>query len=230
MLFAATTVVVAQRADAFLGPNSHPAIRYTTTPANDPIAALNRRLEAGQSLAKDPNSGYLPAVLSALELSPTSQMLVFSPTSAQADRISFLNPRALYFNDRVAVGWVRGASTLELIAQDPKQGSIFYTLEQAGPGPPRFKRDNETCLACHLTWDTLAVPGLTSTSMFPMPDDKNAYANGVTVDHRNLLSQRWGGWFVTGQHGGARHMGNIPVLPADKGKSRIQIAVRPWSR
>ncbi len=227
LLFAATAVGVAQRTDAFLSPRDHAAIRYSSTPGNDPIALLNRRLESGERLTRDSASGYLRAVLSALNVSPTSQMLVFSPTSAQADRISFLNPRAIYFNDTVAVGWVRGADALEVVGQDPKQGSIFYTLDQAGTGAPRFKRDDETCLACHLTWDTLAVPGLTSTSMYPLPDDKNAYANGFTVDQRNLLSQRWGGWFVTGQHGGARHMGNVPVMPADKGKSKITVAVRP---
>ncbi|MEQ1760225.1 MAG: hypothetical protein ABL986_18060 [Vicinamibacterales bacterium] len=227
LLLAATSVVVAQRTDAFQVSRDHAAIRYTTTPPRDPVALLNRRLEAGEKLAFDPVSGYLRAVLDALKISTTSQMLVFSPTSAQADHISFLNPRALYFNDAVAVGWVRGTEVLELAAQDPTQGSMFYTLKQSATEPPRFTRNTDTCLACHLTWDTLAVPGLTSTSMYPLPDDKNAYANGFTVDQRNLLSQRWGGWFVTGQHGGGGHMGNLPVLAADKGKSKITAPTRP---
>lgn len=227
LLFAATSVVVAQRTDAFNGSRDHAAIKYSVTPGNDPVASLNRRLEAGETLAFEPTTGYLRAVLTALNISTTSQMLVFSPTSAQADRISFLNPRALYYNDNVAVGWVRGTDILELVGQDPRQGSIFYTLAQSASTPPRFTRDDNTCLACHLTWDTLAVPGLTTTSMFPLADDKNVYANGFTIDQRNLLSQRWGGWFVTGQHGGARHMGNVPVMVADKGKSKITVAVRP---
>ncbi len=104
-------------------------------------------------------------------MSTTSQMVVFSPTSAQADQISFLNPRALYYSDSVAVGWVRGTDILELVGQDPLQGSIFYTLDQAPTTPPRFTRNDSVCLACHLTWDTLAVPGLTSTSMYPLPDN-----------------------------------------------------------
>jgi hypothetical protein len=29
------------------------------------------------------------------------------------------------------------------------------------------------------------------------------------------LEQRWGGWWVTGDPGGAQHMGNVPVLTAD---------------
>ncbi len=31
------------------------------------------------------------------------------------------------------------------------------------------------------------------------------------VDHRNPLEQRWGGFYVTGAHGAARHMGNAMV-------------------
>jgi hypothetical protein len=225
-VFAATTLVVAQRPDAFMASRDHAAIRYTATAPTDPVARLNQRLAAGERLASEPVSGYLKSVLAALDISPTSQMLVFSPTSAQADRISFLNPRAIFYRDDVAVGWVRGADTLELVGHDPKQGAIFYTLDQSA-ATPRFVRDTTTCLECHLTWDTLAVPGWTATSMYPLPDDKNAYANGLPTDQRSRLSERWGGWFVTGQTGGARHMGNLPVMPADKGKSKIAVPTRP---
>jgi hypothetical protein len=56
--------------------------------------------------------------------------------------------------------------------------------------------------------------------MYPLPDDPNAYANGFTTIHGSPLEQRWGGWWVTGDHGGARHMGNVPVMPVDKGLAR----------
>ena len=39
------------------------------------------------------------------------------------------NPRVLYFNDSVAVGWVRGGF-IELAAQDPGRGIHFYALQQ----------------------------------------------------------------------------------------------------
>jgi hypothetical protein len=35
------------------------------------------------------------------------------------------------------------------------------------------------------------------------------HAGGFVTDHRSQLSQRWGGWYVTGTHGPQRHMGNI---------------------
>jgi hypothetical protein len=75
-------------------------------------------------------------------------------------------------------------------------------------------------LACHLSWETLGVPGFMTTSMYPLPDDPNAYANGFTTVQGSPLEQRWGGWWVTGDHGGARHMGNIPVMPVDKKLTR----------
>ncbi len=219
-VFAASTLAVAQRPDAFQQSIAHPAIAYATTPVSDAVAQLDLKLaDRSATLTREPSSGYLRSLLGALGVMPESQMLVFSQTSMQADQISFQNPRAIFFNDKVSVGWVRGAETLEITVQDPRQGVIFYTLDQ-GDAAPRFKRERQ-CLICHLTWDTLAVPGLTALSTAPLPD-KNAYANGFTTDHRSPLSERWGGWFVTGQHGQSRHMGNLPVMPADKGKSKIQ--------
>lgn len=226
-LWLTTAGVVAQRPDAFGGTIDHPAIRYRGgAPTADPIAALNAKLASGEvRLTADPENGYLRSVLAALRVPVESQMLVFSPTSAQADRITFDNPRALYFADNVAIGWVRGAEALEAVAQDPRQGSIFYTLSQRPGGEPRFTRD-DSCLECHLTWDTLAVPGLTTTSMYPLRDEK-AYANGFTTDQRSPFVERWGGFFVTGRAGGTRHMGNLPILPGDKAKSKIAVPTQP---
>jgi hypothetical protein len=142
-----------------------------------------------------------------------SQSLVFSPGSLQAKLISMHNPRAVFFNDTAAVGWVRGGETLEVASLDPRQGVIFYSLSQSRQATPQFKRSDD-CLACHLSWDTLGVPGLMVGSMYPLPDDKNAYATGFNTVQGSPLEQRWGGWWVTGV-AGVRHMGNIPVMPPD---------------
>jgi len=184
------------------------------------VTRLNARLQAGTArLAFAAGNGYLPSVLQAFDISPASQTLVFSQTSFQADRINMHNPRAVFFNDTVAVGWVRGGEVLEVAVQDPRQGAQFYALEQKAAEAPQLVRNNQ-CLACHLTWETLGVPGFMTTSMYPLPDDPNAYANGFTTVHGSPLEQRWGGWWVTGNTGGARHMGNVPVMPPDKSKAR----------
>jgi hypothetical protein len=211
----------AQRRDAFIASRDHASIQYTSTPTSDRVARLNEQLQRGTaSLGFEPTTGYLNAVLQALEVPRESQLLVFSPTSLQSDKISVLNPRAVYFSDTVLVGWVRGGDVLEVAAQDRRQGMVFYALDQRQGGTPQFRRDTQ-CLACHLSWDTLGVPGLMVGSMAPLPDDKYAYATGFNTVQGSPLDQRWGGWFVTGRHGGARHMGNIPVMPADKGKLKL---------
>jgi len=220
LLVAASAAVAAQRRDVFVTSRDDAAIRYSTAETSDPVTALNRRLEDGSaSLAFDESTGYLRAVLKALNVPVESQMLVFSQTSFQAPLINMHNPRAVYFTDTAAVGWVRGGEVLEVAAQDPKQGVLFYSIEQKPSQAPRLKR-NEQCLACHLSWETLGVPGLVVQSVYPLPDELS-YANGFTTVHGSPLEQRWGGWVVTGDAGGAKHMGNVPVMPADKGKSKI---------
>jgi len=221
-LAGARTSLSAQGPLAFRESSDHPAIKYSTTPTNDAVAVLNRRIESGAvQLAFDSVKGYLPSVLQALQVPKESQIAVFSATSFQADKINAQNPRAIYYNDSVAVGWVRGG-LLEVAAQDPQLGPIFYVLEQQGPpaptvptllpgpaGRPQFKRSTE-CLECHRSWETLAVPGLMVLSTFP-PTTRNGYASGGATDHRTLLSQRWASWYVTGRPGPNRHMGNKPV-------------------
>ena len=209
---AAVTEVAGQRGGAFRASRDHPAIQYSDGPVSDAVAALNARLVAGDlALTFDGRSGYLRSVLDALAVPVESQVAVFSPTSNQDDLITPENPRAIFFNDSVAVGWVRDAELLEVAAHDPRQGVIFYALPQTPAGEPRFTR-NDRCLACHLSWDTLGLPGLQVLSMAPLSPDPNAYATGFVTDHRSRLVDRWGGWYVTGTHGGTAHMGNVEVI------------------
>ena len=141
------------------------------------------------------------------------------------------NPRAVYFTDTVAVGYVRGARIIEVAAQDPSQGVIFYELSQDASAKPTFKRNNE-CLACHLSWETLGVPGLMVQSVYPLRDE-NSYVNGFTTVQGSPLDQRWGGWWVTGDAGGAKHIGNVSVMYNDKGSKLANptraLASRRWA-
>jgi hypothetical protein len=195
---------------------NHPAIAYATAPVSDPIARLNDRLQRGETtLEKKGPSGYLSSVLAALDVPVDSQVLVFSKTSFQAPRINPTNPRAIFFNDTVSVGWVRGGPVLEFVAHDPRQGAVFYTLEQSASGVPRFER-NDTCVMCHASDATHNVPGLFVGSVFPSPEGTTMYGPAYTTDHRSPFELRWGGWYVTGTHRASRHMGNaIATDPAD---------------
>lgn len=67
------------------------------------------------------------------------------------------------------------------------------------------------CLICHDTAATAGVPGMLVRSL-----------GQQHVDHRLPIEERWGGWYVTGQHGTIRHKGNIetgrvflPTPPTD---------------
>ncbi len=212
MCGAAMTSAALQRPGAFGGNRDHPRIAYSTAPATDVVARLNQQLaDRTTTLAFDAQGGgYLRAVLDALRVPVSSQMLAFAETSLQASQIRRDNPRAVYFNDVVSVAWIRGSDLLEVAAQDPSQGVMFYTLAQTATPSPRFSR-NDTCLACHLSWDTLAVPGFVLQTVFPRRSERD-YADGGFVDHRLPVEERWGGWFVTGSQVPPRHMGNQPTL------------------
>jgi hypothetical protein len=202
---------IAQRQDAFVESRSHPAIDYNSAPSKTAISELNRKLDEGQAtFAFDPASGYLRSALEALNVPIDSQMLVYTKTSMQAEKINMENPRAIYFNDQVSIAWVRGGMVLEAWAQDPRQGTIFYTMDQERSAAPRFARRLE-CVTCHVSWETLGVPGPTVLTTFPRKSERD-YADGHAVDHRSDIAELWGGWYVTGRRAPARHMGNLPLF------------------
>ena len=203
----------AQRGGQFMGSADDPAIAYSTAAVSNVVDDLNRRLQDGSAtLTFAGRAGYLQSVIDALRLPTDSQLLVFSKGSLQARMINPSNPRALFFNDRVALGWVRDAELIEVAAHDAKLGMVFYSLEQRPAARPEFKREFK-CLGCHVTGDTLGVPGLMMFSTRVDPADQHATV--TVMDQRIPLAARWGGWFVTGSSGRARHMGNqTPVLQA----------------
>jgi hypothetical protein len=193
---AAAACLAGQGREAFSGSFKNPAIAYETSPLNDAATRLDREIANGSKrLQFDPTRGYLATILQALSIPVESQVAVFSQTSLQARLISAHHPRAVYFNDHVAVGWVPGADELEIAAQDPAQGVVFYRLEQKESPTPRLERSRE-CLRCHVAWETLAVPGF--MVLTTGPDDPNGYATGGAVDHRDDISTRWGKWYLTG--------------------------------
>jgi hypothetical protein len=193
---AAAVCLAAQGREAFSGSFKNPAIAYETGPLNDVVTRLDQQLANGSKrLQFDKARGYLPSILQALSIPIESQVAVFSQSSLQARLISAEHPRAVYFNDHVAVGWVPNADELEIAAQDPTQGVVFYSLEQKESPTPRLERSRE-CLRCHIAWETLALPGFMVLSTGP--DDPNGYATGGAVDHRDDISTRWGKWYITG--------------------------------
>jgi hypothetical protein len=195
--------------DTFYIPLDHPAIQYAQPP-QDPVARLQKRLESGAGKLDFAVNGwgYLPAVLKQLDINIDSQVLVFSKTSIQTSRISPRTPRAIYFNDDVAVGFVQNGDVLELSSLDPKQGVVLYTLDTGKTDRPEFTRRDD-CLRCHQGAQTLGVPGILVSSLHPRTGDaREAHGSAFLTDHRSAFNERWGGWYVTGTHGAQYHLGN----------------------
>jgi hypothetical protein len=211
-----TAIAVAGLSGSYVLPLDHEAIQYATVAPNDAVANLQQRIDSGAvNLKFEDGFGYLRSALKALDIPLSSQVLVFSKTSFQAPRISPRTPRALYFNDNVQVGFVRTGDVLEFAALDPKQGIIFYTLEQEKADKPHFQR-RDTCLQCHQSGGTFGVPGLVVRSVFPDNSGMPLFHAGTfTTDHRSPLKERWGGWYVTGTTGSQVHMGNAIVTDAN---------------
>jgi hypothetical protein len=179
------------------------------SPVLDPIARLARQLERGElELEFRPGSGYLESLFEFLDINVDSQVLVFSKTSFQHELISPRNPRAIYFNDTVAIGRVPGGDVLELTALDPARGISFYTLPAGKVEKPQFARRGVECMFCHGPGNH-GAPGLVVASVFPDAQGLPTYSTFFRgTDHRTPFTERWGGWYVTGLHGAQQHLGN----------------------
>jgi hypothetical protein len=74
----------------------YPFINYSGTPIHNEIAQLQQRMDRGDvRLHYSTAHGYLESLLTALNISRSSQVLVFSKTSLQIDAISPQTPRHL---------------------------------------------------------------------------------------------------------------------------------------
>jgi len=192
-----------------------------TGATDDAIARLGRSLADGTAtLTYRDDGGYLPSLLGLLGINVDSQVLVFSKTSFQHMLINPGNPRALYFNDNVAVGMVPGGTVYEMMALEPSHGLAFYTLDLKKSERPVFQRRGVECLFCHAPGNKGAA-AMVVASVIPNAEGAPAYTSAFidTIDHRTPFSRRWGGWYVTGTHGSQKHMGNAiaadPEHPLD---------------
>jgi hypothetical protein len=208
--------------------HEHPAIGYLTRPTTDRIGALSRAIADGtKTLARDPRTGYLRPLLDALNIPIESQLRVFSRTGVQRDHTGPRNPRALFFDRSVVVGYIPGAPMIEIASHDPQQGMVFYTIAQAAPRPAVTRQT--MCLTCHVSASTLEVPGVISRSN-AVDDEGNVLpqlgSNDVT--HETSHPDRWGGWFVTSEgvpapYNQRAHEGNITFSRRGNTSSQVFI-------
>lgn len=193
----------------------YPSIRYTLTPARNRVARLIDALDDGtQSLDFQPDRGYLGSLLDALEIEDTTQMLVFSATSLQADGIRPETPRAIYFNDDTYLAFVQQAPTLEIATMDEDLGPVFYTLAQDAAIRPAFERQIGACLRCH---DSYSMTGggvprfIVGSGYIGTQGQLISHEGWILTSDSTPLRFRWGGWYVSGLHGEQVHLGNFFV-------------------
>jgi hypothetical protein len=197
---------------------------YWKRPLTDRFTRLKTEIESGRlSLEADGEKAFLLGLLKALDIPISSQMLVFSTTSLQLRLISPANPRALFFNEDVYVGYIPGGR-IEVVSIDPDLGGIYYIFDiPRGAQPLRVERSNR-CMNCHASEDTGDVPGLVVKSVMPGPHggSLDAYRQGLTGDGVPF-KDRFGGWYVTGYRGAAEHLGNFIGRLSPEGLTKIPI-------
>jgi hypothetical protein len=221
ILLASVPWVRAQRFDYEEEPHN-----YWTAPLADTCTSLDKALASGaMKLTLSDGKKMVREVLEALKVPVASQVLVFSKTSLQKDRIGAATPRALYFSDECYVGWVPGG-LMEFAAVDPQLGPIFYSLNPARTdrAVPRLDRGDD-CMNCHGAGMTNRVPGVMLRSVFPDSEGGMLLQAGTSlIDHTSPIEERWGGWYVTGKHGTMQHMGNVTAVQAKDGSVTLDKA------
>jgi hypothetical protein len=179
---------------------------------NDPLAQFERRIAKGEAkLEFDDRWGYLPSLLKNLDLNVDSQVLVFSKTSLQQEKIGPKTPRAVYFNDTISIGSVQDGELIEIAAVDPVDGIHFYSLDPKKVEKPEFERQGQLCNLCHGPVNRWA-PGIMVATVYPNAEGTPFFMGGGelfrTTDSSSPFEERWGGWYVSGTHGSMKHLGN----------------------
>ncbi len=189
----------------FEGPPHH----YKTQTPRDKISRRIESLKTDAGLDRSNEKSFLLSFLKSFDIPVSSQLLVFSTTSLQLRFISPGNPRAIYFNEDVYVGYIPGGR-MEVVALDPELGAVFYIFDiPKGEGAIRFER-SERCMNCHASEDTGFVPGLVAKSVVPGPGggSLDSFRTGES-GHGIPWSERFGGWHVTGMDRVTNHWGNL---------------------
>ena len=195
---------------------------YFSKDAKDPTTLLLKRIQRGEVVITEANGKPLvERFLKELKLDKDTQVLVFSKTSLQRRAVSYNNPRALYFNESVYLGWMPNGR-IEIASFDPELGPLFYFQRQLDDKTsPLFAR-TRSCLGCHAGDATNFLPGSLGRSVYP---DQTGRPIKSLDDYRRSghhipLHDRYGGWFVSGNHGTMRHMGNA-IATRENGKVSI---------
>lgn len=210
---------------------------YWDQTPNDPYSRWWRTKEGFEPAPGADEKEVLRRFLRALNIPESSQMLVFSATSLQRN-IEPANPRALYFNDEIYVGWVPGGR-IEIAADDATLGPVFFIQSITRSGGLGEPERQTRCLNCHASSVQQHLPSLLAASVLPdrAGGSLDRFRPEERVGHHSPLSERFGGWHVTGPEAAATPRANLlgqmrhgelttyPNLPGER--FRLENYLRP---
>lgn len=186
-----------------------PEHTYWQRPLNDPLTRFLKKVPVDFKGETKSEKEFLKRFLKALKVPASSQILLFSKTSLQLNRIQIYNPRALYFNEELSVGYIPGGK-IEVASVDPDLGAVFHIFDV----PERFENlrveRSTRCMNCHADEQTHFVPGFVTKSVIPGPNGGSL--DGFRSDetgHHIPLADRFGGYYLTGAPAGATGHANL---------------------
>ena len=158
--------------------------------------------DADAASAATDGLGYLPALLTALDVPLDSQMLVFSKTSVQAAHDLARSSAGDLLQRRRAVAHVPGAPGLEAIAGRPGARPGVLRADDGDAARRRSRRRGRAC-SCHHGPEHRRRAGHLRRLGDPGPD-RRAAARRLAPSSpttRAPFAERWGGWYVTARRG-----------------------------
>jgi hypothetical protein len=191
---------------------------------HDRFTQLKEDVEAGRVALDDGGEKpFLLSLLKALGVPASSQMLVFSTTSLQLRLITPANPRALFFNEDVYVGYIPGGR-IEVVSIDPALGGIYYIFNIPRGGERMNADRSDRCMKCHAAEDTGFVPGLVIKSVIPglHGGSLDSFRHSET-GHGVPFAERFGGWYLTGAANFAPHLGNAVGQLSPEGLTKFPL-------
>ncbi len=202
-----------------------PPHSYRTRTPTDRFTRMKDDLESGKiALDRSSERAFIESLLRTLDVPASSQTLVFSTTSLQLRFISPSNPRALFFNDDIYLGYIPGGR-VEVLSLDPELGAIFSIFDiPRNERPLRIERSDK-CMNCHGSADSAYVPGLLMKSVIPGQSGGSLTAFRIEqTGHQIPFEQRFGGWYVTDNPPIASGLANVIGKFADGAlrKQRIE--------
>jgi hypothetical protein len=212
----------AQRAGAFMGSPDDPAISYSTAPLRNPVVEVNRRLQDGTLQLRFDGRADCWRRRSTLQLPVDSQLLVFSRQPAGKRINEQTASDFLQRSRRARLGPRRGRDRVATTTVGRHRVLHARPACRARPCAAAVQRAFE-CLGCHLSGDTLGVPGFVMFSK--RVDQSREFDLPRAIDHSDPFARRFGGWFVTGSAGSV-HMGNdVAALESRTSRELMSTAV-----